>query len=152
MPDSAWSLGFSSILSVVPALWFVIISAFFLLLLFVYDGHLIVITTENDRNISLYQVLIWWTGCSHMWRALRTGGMHASMPAICSSRATSDTRSTNSPSLNSATMSLATTMVVSILKIYVNRVSLIYCWQLGEVRRVEENMASRDRTEKCNTD
>lgn len=59
------------------------------------------------------QVLMWWTGSFTMWKGSQIAGKHVNMRATCWKLATSDTPSIRSPSLNSATMSLETSVAVS---------------------------------------
>lgn len=63
--------------------------------------------------MSSSQVLMWWTGSSTMLKGSQIAVKHESMPATCWKLATFDTLSTRSLFLNSATMSLETSVAVS---------------------------------------
>lgn len=63
--------------------------------------------------MSSSQVLMWWTGSSTMLKGSQIAGKHENMPATCWKLATFDTPSTRSRFLNSATMSLETSVAVS---------------------------------------
>lgn len=59
------------------------------------------------------QALMWWTGSSIMWKGSQIAEKPVNTPATCWRPATSDTLSTRSPSLNSVTISLETSVAVS---------------------------------------
>lgn len=56
---------------------------------------------------------MWWTGSSIMWKGSQIAEKPVNTPATCWRPATSDTLSTRSPSLNSVTTSLETSVAVS---------------------------------------